>query len=114
MHSDKEILSNGERAAIKRKIKEISGAELVITDALHCVIICAITGTRCLAIDNVSHKISNTYKWIEDLKYIRCLSKPKDLLELDVVEWLKECSDLEYTLDFSQYKRELMSLIRHY
>lgn len=30
----------------------------------------AVTGTPCLALDNVSHKVRDGYAWIQDLPYI--------------------------------------------
>lgn len=46
--------------------------EIVITDRLHCMIFCAITGTPCVVIDNSNHKISGVYSaWLKDANYIR-------------------------------------------
>jgi len=52
------------------KWKEFSSAKLVITDRLHGMIFCAITGTQCIVIDNISHKIRDGYQWIKYLSYI--------------------------------------------
>lgn len=51
----------------------ISGSELLITDRLHAMIFAVITGTPCIALDNLSHKVSGVYKWIQELDYITCL-----------------------------------------
>ena len=49
----------------------ISGKKLVVTDRLHCMIFCAVTGTPCIAFDNSNKKISGVYKmWLGDLNYI--------------------------------------------
>lgn len=37
--------------------------KVVITDRLHCMIFCAITGTPCIALDNSNHKISEVYNY---------------------------------------------------
>lgn len=52
------------------KWSEFAHARLVVTDRLHGMIFAAITGTPCLALDNVSHKVRNGYQWISHLEYI--------------------------------------------
>lgn len=58
-------------AVLKDKFAEFSGAELVITDRLHGMIFCAITGTPCIVLDSKSPKLRGCYEWIKDLEYIR-------------------------------------------
>lgn len=56
---------------VKSFLKMISGKKLVVTDRLHCMIFCAVTGTPCIAFDNSNKKISGVYKmWLGDLNYI--------------------------------------------
>lgn len=55
---------------IQKKAVQMKGAQIVITDTLHAMILCTITGTPCLAFDNVSHKVSGVYEWIKDIPYI--------------------------------------------
>ena len=43
---------------------------MVITDRLHGMIFAAITGTPCVAIDNLTGKVGSVYKWIEDVTNI--------------------------------------------
>lgn len=57
--------------ALQAKFDEFSSAELVITDRLHGMIFCAITGTSCIVIDSKSPKVRGCYVWIKDLDYIR-------------------------------------------
>ncbi len=57
--------------AVKEKLKEFSSAELVITDRLHGMIFCAITGTKCIVLNSRSPKILGCYKTIENLDYIQ-------------------------------------------
>ena len=47
--------------------------EIVITDRLHCMIFCVITGTPCVVMDNTNHKISGVYNaWVrEKVPFIR-------------------------------------------
>lgn len=56
---------------LQGKFDQFSGAELVITDRLHGMIFCAISGTPCIVIDSKSPKVRGCYEWIKDLDYIR-------------------------------------------
>ena len=56
---------------VEKLMDLISDVEIVFTDRLHCMIICAITGTPCLAFDNISHKLMESYMWLNRLNYIK-------------------------------------------
>lgn len=58
---------------LQKLLEEFRHTELVITDRLHGMLFCAVTGTPCLAIDNISHKVSGVYKWIEKLDFIKII-----------------------------------------
>lgn len=58
----------------KNKIKTFSKYKLAITDRLHGMIFAAITGTPCIAFDNISRKISGVYEFLSHLNYIRVVS----------------------------------------
>ena len=58
------------REQVENKMKEIASAELVVTDTLHCMVMCALVGTECIFFDNLSGKVKNVYKWIENNDYI--------------------------------------------
>ncbi len=67
-------------AALQAKFDEFSGAQLVITDRLHGMIFCAITGTPCIVIDSKSPKVRGCYEWIKHLDYIRFADSPEDII----------------------------------
>lgn len=75
--SDTDMIVNGRvtveqrETALQAKFDEFSAAELVITDRLHGMIFCAITGTPCIVVDSKSPKVRGCYEWIKDLDYIR-------------------------------------------
>lgn len=64
---------------LNEKWEEISSAELVITDRLHGMIFCAITGTPCIALSNYNHKVKGVYEWIKDLEYIQYLDDYREI-----------------------------------
>lgn len=49
-------------------------SKLVITDRLHGMIFCAITKTPCIVVRSLDHKIIESYKWIENLNYIKIVN----------------------------------------
>lgn len=57
--------------ALQEKFEQFAGAELVVTDRLHGMIFCAITGTPCIVVNSKSPKVRGCYEWIRDLSYIR-------------------------------------------
>lgn len=57
--------------ALNLKFSEFRSAELVVTDRLHGMIFCAITGTPCIVLDSKSPKVRGCYEWIKNLPYIR-------------------------------------------
>lgn len=82
MHADSPITDAERGNIILQKITQIMKLNLVITDRLHCMMLCAITGTPCIAIDNLSQKVSGVYKWLENNKYIYM---PGSIYETDLV-----------------------------
>lgn len=77
------------KKVLKRKWMEFSSKKLVVTDRLHGMVFSAITGTPCIALDNISHKVYGAYQWLSYLPYLRFCSSidevekvAKELLEL--------------------------------
>lgn len=56
------------------KWSEFRSAKVVVTDRLHGMIFSAITGTPCVALDNVSHKVSQGNEWIAHIENIKVAS----------------------------------------
>lgn len=79
---------------VQRKLDEIASAKLVVTNRLHMMIFAAITGTPCIAIDNISHKVSGVYEWIKDLSYVHLLEDSSDFEE--VVKKMLELTNCSY------------------
>lgn len=88
---------------LNKKINEFCTAELVITDRLHGMIFCAITGTNCIVLNSKSPKLRGCYEWIKHLGYVR---------------FVEDIDDIES--EYNQMKlheniydnREIMSLIK--
>lgn len=100
----KAVSSKNRNELLHNKWSEFGSAGLVITDRLHGMIFAAITGTSCIAIDNVSQKVSGVYAWIKELPYIRILEQHKDIEE-SISEMYREIGfdyDFDYPLFFEE------------
>ena len=59
------------RFATEEKFDEFRKSRLVITDRLHGMIFATITGTPCIAMNNVSKKVEGVYDlWLKDVPYV--------------------------------------------
>lgn len=68
--------------ALEKKFTEFAQAELVITDRLHGMIFCAVTGTPCIVVDSKSPKLRGCYEWIKHLDYIRFADDVTEIAEI--------------------------------
>ena len=92
---------------IDKKLEEFRSAKLAITDRLHGMIFCMITGTPCIALDNTYNKVAEQYYWFRDLPYMQHVSEADDIEEL-VIEMLS-LPAMRYD---SESYRELYSLLK--
>lgn len=76
---------------LRAKLDEFRSAEVVVTDRLHGMLFAAITGTPCVALDNVSHKVSNGHVWVakagvHNVKVARAVEEVPALLDEVIAE----------------------------
>lgn len=63
-----------------KKWNEFASAKMVITDRLHGMIFAAITRTPCLAVDNLSHKVSGVYNLMPNICDVIICKNVDDIL----------------------------------
>ena len=80
--------------ALQAKFAEFASARLVITDRLHGMVFCAITGTPCVVLNSKSHKVQGCYEWIRGLEYIRFAEDATQITEA-----YQSIPDKEFTYD---------------
>lgn len=73
------------RILTENKIRQINKCTLLITDRLHGMIFAAITGTPCIAFDNISKKVSGVSYWLSGLNYIYVVSDNFDEKRLEEI-----------------------------
>lgn len=75
MYSRDMITPKTRKNEVRKKMEELASAELVITDRLHGMVFCALTGTPCIVFSNYNHKVRGTYAWLRHLNYIRYVTE---------------------------------------
>lgn len=68
---DAAITDQNRNTLVFKKMEELASAKIVITDRLHGMVFCALTGTPCIVLSNNNHKVKGTYDWISYLPYIK-------------------------------------------
>lgn len=76
------INENNRVGVLREKWNEFGSAEVVVTDRLHGMIFSAVTGTPCVAMDNVSHKVSQGNEWITRIENIRVAGSVEEVPRL--------------------------------
>ncbi|HJK77481.1 MAG TPA: polysaccharide pyruvyl transferase family protein [Methanocorpusculum sp.] len=69
---------------LKQIFSIFSSSRLVITDRLHGMLFAVITGTPCIALDNLSGKVSGAYEWLrsfESIQIVNCFDELPTLLD---------------------------------
>lgn len=68
---EKCVSLNERSCEVENKLREFASARLVVTDRLHGMLFCAITGTPVIALNNCNGKVLGVYDWISDLPYVQ-------------------------------------------
>ena len=110
MHSGEFLGINGRKEQVYNKLAQIQDSGLVVTDTLHCMISAALTGTPCIAFNNLSGKVENVYKWIEKMPYIQLCNERTEFE--DKVQALDKKSEICNNVRFKEYEERLEKIIR--
>lgn len=85
---------------IRTKLLEFGRYKLLITDRLHGMIFAALAGTKCIAMDNASHKVAGVYHlWLRHNPDIRLLEDARDEAEFCALlreAWAAPCADVDW------------------
>ena len=100
-------------AEINSLLDRIAAAKIVVTDRLHGMILCAVTGTLCIAFNNSYSKVKAGYDWIRDLEYIHFCSglaeKEKDLIRRYAGEYRYEYPEEQMQKKYQELEDVILS-----
>ena len=86
----------------------------VITDRLHCMIFCAITGTPCVVMDNTNHKIKGVYNaWLKNVEFIKYVDSCSPSEVMEEFEDLLKSGIIPNRLDLSKDFQPLREALIH-
>lgn len=105
---NKKVIKVSERENyLNNKIKEFSNAELVITDRLHSMVFSLLADTKCIALDNSTHKVVGVYKkWLSDVKSV-CIVDNSQKLDINFLENVIKSNN---RMEAKRYTKELEEL----
>ena len=67
---------------LDKKFDQFRNAKLVVTDRLHCMIFCVITGTPCIVVNSKSPKVKGSFEWVKEFEYIKFAENLSDITDL--------------------------------
>lgn len=88
---------------------DISKSEVVITDRLHGMIFCAITNTPCIVLKTYNHKVTQSYKWLENQENIELIEN-NDLNT--IIKSIDKVKGLENNINFDNEFEKLANYIK--
>ena len=107
----KYISFKGRERVIEEKIDEFSRADVVVTDRLHTMILALIAGSKCIAFDNATHKVSGVARqWLGDCPQLCLCTEPG--IDPDAVRSFLEKANVPYAPDFIAEFEPLTSYVR--
>ena len=109
MRTDFSFKREERQGIIEGKIRELKSCRVVVTDALHCMIFCAVSGTPCVVLDNVSKKLSGVYEWIKELPYIAFAATVDDVDA--ALRKVLQTTAREYSFQYEPYAKKILDLI---
>lgn len=82
MYAPYKVYTENRNQELTKKFDQFKNTKLVITDRLHCMIFCVITGTPCIVVNSKSPKVKGCYEWVKDFEYIKFADDVSDIAEL--------------------------------
>ncbi|MFI1773824.1 polysaccharide pyruvyl transferase family protein [Thalassobellus citreus] len=95
-------------SSLKLIWNDFKKAELVITDRLHGMIFCYITGTPALVFLNNNHKVKSSYFWINESPHIRLV---ENLTEKSIKQALQEVKGKQTEIDNKNFLKKYEPII---
>lgn len=72
---NKDLNINDRNKELEKMWDKFKNSKIVITDRLHGMIFCIITKTPCIVLKSLDCKITESYKWVEKLEFVKLVDK---------------------------------------
>ena len=92
--------------AFKELLFQFKGAECIVTDRLHGMVLAAITETPCVVFSNNNHKVKGVYEWVKELPYI---AFAEDTTE--IAKQIRIVCEKKPEYDANRYKNEFIEFL---
>ncbi len=113
MYAEGRVDPGERKERVRQKMEELASSRLVITDRLHGMIFCALTGTPCIVFSNNNPKVRGTYEWISYLPYIRFLQSAEEMES--ILPELLEMENCKFdNTPLKPYFENLAEVVREY
>ncbi|MDC2839298.1 polysaccharide pyruvyl transferase family protein [Limosilactobacillus mucosae] len=93
------------KALVDNKIRQLSSAQLVITDRLHGMVLTSLSSTNCIIFNNYNYKVRGVYDW---LKYNNGLVMFDETMDFNKV--VQELDAIHYTYDKNIYNDQFLKI----
>lgn len=113
MFHDEKIYSAQEREQIvRRKMDELAGYRLVITDAMHCMVLAAVCGTACIGVESITGKVGGIYQWLKAMPYVRYTANISEIIGMvgEMEIYMDQHNSYEHS-QFNGYFQQLADII---
>lgn len=110
--SQKIVKINDRKNVIQKKIEEFTEADLVITDRLHSMVFALLAGTKCVAIDNATHKVIGVAReWLNNYPGLIVTDEISKIPVEEIIS-LIDSNDYPKAINFDNEFSRLTDLIR--
>ena len=97
---------------LEQKRHEFGCAELIITDRLHSMIMALSAGTKCIAIDNSTHKVKGVYdEWLKNMPGLYVFSDVQKV-DIDLIVSVMNSNEtpisVSYEKEFDIFKEKIL------
>ncbi|MCI9487774.1 MAG: glycosyltransferase [Lachnospiraceae bacterium] len=109
MHSHVILEPFARYGALSEHLLKFQQARICVTDRLHGMLFCVITGTPCVVLNSCNHKLTEGYRWVKELQYIKFA---KDVSEVDeCIQGLSEIKAPKYDASMFRSRYEELAAI---
>ena len=109
---DYSVLPQFRQYAVENLLNSFCNALVVITDRLHGMLFAAITGTPCIALDNISGKVGGVYRmWLKNLPWINFVENIDEITSVKISNLISHREIIYNPSQFQVYWEQIIRII---